>query len=126
MGNVDETSVQKKAFGEALDRALMAAGRTRAWLGAEVARICGKASPISQSAVSQWVAGNTDPDRLYVFAAEQALDLKPGSLSQLLGYLPVSARSVRTVPEAIDGDPALTPMARQMLRAAYREATRQP
>lgn len=120
---VGATPDQRREFGEAL--AVSLDNRTAAWLGAEIARAVGKRSPITQSAVSQWVRGETEPERDYVFAAERILDLRPGTLSRLLGYLPVDAKSAKTVPDAIDSDPALTDRAKAMLRAVYREAIRQ-
>lgn len=108
------------SFGQALDRALN--GRQRAWLGAEVARLCGKETPITASAVAQWINGDTEPARQYVFAAEEVLSLKPGTLSRILGYLPVAAKPAVSVLDAIDADPSLSEKMRDVLRAAYRSA----
>lgn len=107
-------------FGEALDRALN--GRPRAWLGAEVARAVGKETPVTASAVAQWINGETEPARSYVFAAERVLELRPGTLSRCLGYLPLSAKPCNGVIDAIDADPKLTSKARDILRSAYRSA----
>lgn len=113
-------SESANAFGTALDRALN--GRPRAWLGAEVARAVGKETPITASAVTQWINGETEPARSYVFAAEEVLGLKPGTLSRLLGYLPVAAKPATSVLDAIDADSKLTSRSREMLRSAYRAA----
>lgn len=121
--DVDSTPEQRKSFGEAVDRALMAGGKTRAWLGAQVADLCAKPSPLTQSAISQWIAGDIDPARSYVFAAEKALELKPGTLSRLLGYLPAEARAAVSVSDAIDADPHLTPKERAALKALHRTLT---
>lgn len=107
-------------FGEALDLALN--NRKRAWLGAEIARLCGKETPITASAVAQWIDGTAEPARAYVFAAEKVLELKPGTLSRLLGYLPVDAKPALSVIDAIDADTRLTDTAKRMLKSGYREA----
>lgn len=75
---------------------------------------------VSQAAVSGWVTGRSEPPRMRVFAIEEALKLKPGSLSHLLGYLPVTARPVKTLAEAIEFDPHLDDRAREALRNVYR------
>lgn len=110
----------RERFGVMLDQLLQERKRGRSWLGAEVARIEGSDEPISGASVSKWVGGNPPaPGR--VFAIEEALDIEPGMLSRLLGYLPADARSVTTTADAIAADPALTPLARRALLAAYRE-----
>lgn len=114
----DRAEERRTVFGQAVETALD--GRSQAWLGAEVARDLGMASPISGSAVSQWIAGKTEPDPQRVFAIERALHLKPGTLSRFLGYLPLDAHPVLSVEDAIDADPRLTPPLRDAIRAAYR------
>lgn len=115
-----EAERRRVLFGKAVESALD--GRSQAWLGAEVARATGAASPISGSAVSQWISGKTEPAPDRVFAAEKILKLRPGTLSRLLGYLPASAKDVVTVEDALDADTALSPTARGILRASYRAA----
>lgn len=107
-------------FGQAVDRLLTEQGRGRSWLGAEVARIEGSDEPISGTSVSKWVGGNP-PNPRRVFAIEEALGARPGSLSRLLGYLPSSSRSVRSVPAAIDADLRLTVVGRRVLLKVYEE-----
>lgn len=119
----DTAEGRRAMFGHAVESALD--GRSQSWLGAEVARAVGAPSPISGSAVSQWIAGKTEPGPDRVFAAEQILDLKPGTLSRILGYLPTTAKDVASVEDAIDADPKLSPPARAMLRASYRAAVQQ-
>ena len=121
IGDVAPLSDSHVLFGQALDRALN--NRPRAWLGAEIARLCGKETPITASAVNQWVAGTSEPDRRYVFAAEQVLALKPGTLSRILGYLPLDAKPALSVLDAIEAAAELSERARRTLRSAYRELT---
>lgn len=74
--------------------------------------------------VSLWQRGRQRirPDEL--FALERTLDVRPGSLSRLLGYVPADMKPARTVPEAIEADPRLTELGRRTLLAAYRAAVR--
>jgi hypothetical protein len=112
------------AFGKALDTAL-GTSRSRGWLGAEVARDLGEDTPITASAVTQWINGDTEPkppER--VFAIERVVGVRPGTLSRLLGYLPLDAKPVRSVIEAIDADTNLSEPMRAVLREAYRAAAK--
>lgn len=76
---------------------------------------------VNPTSVSQWAAGTHEPSREKVWAMESVLGMKPGTLSRLLGYLPVNARSITSVVEAIDADPKLGERERRSLKAAYRE-----
>lgn len=122
---MDATIEQRQAFGRAVKRRLADLGRSRAWLGGEVARLeLGDAArPYTASAVTMWVNGETEATRSKVWAIEAALGAKPGSLSRLLGYLPLDARPVTTVAAAIEADPALGDEARRVLVAVYRAVT---
>lgn len=119
---MDATTEQRTAFGRAVKERLTALGRSRAWLGAEVARLelGDGARPYTASAVTMWVNGDTEPTRPKVWAIEAALGAKPGSLSRLLGYLPLDARPATTVTAAIEADPRLGTEGRRALLAAYR------
>lgn len=96
-------------------------GRSQSWLGAEVARLEGRAEPYSQSAVNLWLSGKSELSPTQVFALERVLQLRPGSLSRRLGYLPVTARSFTSVRDAVEHDPGLGPVGRRVLLAAYEE-----
>jgi hypothetical protein len=122
---MDATTEQRQAFGQALKRRLADLGRSRAWLGAEVARLeLGEgARPYTASAVTMWVNGDTEPTRPKVWAIETVLGAKAGSLSRLLGYLPLEARPITTVEAAIEADPVLGAEARKVLVAVYRAVT---
>lgn len=114
---------EEQRFGAALQRELHEADRTHAWLAAEIARVEGRRGPYSQQHASDWINGRRNMSPSQVFAAEVALDLEPGTLSQLLGYLPVGARSVVTVEDAIAADPALGARDRAAMLALYRSLT---
>jgi transcriptional regulator with XRE-family HTH domain len=73
----------------------------------------------SQSVVSQWISGTHEPSPGRVFAIEQVLDLAPGQLSRLLGYLPLEAEPVMDLPGAVAIDPTLTDQQRQAILALY-------
>jgi len=122
---MDATNEQRRAFGQAVRQRLADLGRSRAWLGAEVARLeLGEgARPYTASAVTMWVNGETEPTRPKVWAIEAALGAPPGTLSQLLGYLPLGARTITSVPDAVAADPQLSDEARRVLLAVYQAVT---
>src|SRR5687768_11088382 len=111
----------EQELGQAIQRELESSGRSQSWLGGEVARIEGRDEPYSQSAVSYWLSAKYVPSPTQVFAIEEALSLRPGTLSRIVGYLPASSRSVRSVGDAIDTDPRLTANGRRIVRAVYQE-----
>jgi len=122
---VDTSEEQRRAFGRAVRQRLEDMGRSRAWLGAEVARLelGGGARPYTASAVTMWVNGDTEPTRPKVWAIERALGAKAGALSRLLGYLPLDARAVTSVPAAIEHDSLLDDEGRRVLMAVYQVLT---
>lgn len=79
----------------------------------------GKRVGATQQAVSDWLSGKVprDPDK--VFNMEQALGLPGGSLSHVLGYVPVEESHV---PTAIAADPYLTEEWKRVMQATYRNA----
>ncbi len=125
---METSDEQRQAFGRAVRQRLEDLGRSRAWLGGEVARCeMGQGSrPYTASAVTMWVNGDTEPTRPKVWAIEEALGAKPGALSRLLGYLPVDARTVATVPGAIEQDNRLDEDGRRILLSVYRVLTESP
>ena len=122
---MDTSDEQRRAFGRALRQRLEDLGRSRAWLGQQVASLeLGEgARPYTASAVTMWVNGDTEPTRPKVWAIEEALETRPGALSRLLGYLPIEARPVASVPAAIEIDPRLDAEGRRVLMAVYRVLT---
>lgn len=118
MRHMDEKGDRLRKFGEALDRAL--GDRPHAWLGKEVADRIGRPTPITGSAVGQWISGKTEPTGPEtVFAIEAAVGVKPGTLSRLLGYLPTTAKDMTSVADAIAVDTRLDDDARSLLRVVY-------
>lgn len=76
---------------------------------------------VDRATVYNWRDGKREPERSQVFAIETALGLPAGSLSHLLGYLPVGAYSVE---QAITSDPDLSASAKRALLAAYAASRR--
>ena len=111
----------RKKFGEALRHRLSDLGKSQRWLGTELATVAA-GERVSQAAVNGWLQGSSEPPPARVFQIEEALDVVPGSLSSLLGYVPADAVDRRSVPEAIDSDRDLTEQGRRMLHAAYEAA----
>jgi transcriptional regulator with XRE-family HTH domain len=110
--------------GDAFPRALQHARTERRLSQRELSR----ALSVSHSAVSQWESGRVRPIPAKVAELEQVLDLEPGSLSRLLGYLPIAtanARASLSVLEAIRADPRLGDRERELLIAMYRQLVRQ-
>jgi hypothetical protein len=93
-----------KVFGRALEVQL--AGRPQGQFGGEVAKQEGRSQHYSQQQVSNWVQGN-EPNPRQAIAIEKALGVRPGTLTRLLGYLPLDARTTKTVNEAVAADPSL-------------------
>jgi len=108
-------------FAASLRRRLDDMGRTQSWLGAEIARLLGRGDPFSQAAISNYLTAKVEPEPAVTFAIERALQVRAGSLSRLLGYLPTTTRSARSVPDAIADDPGLSDTARRALMAAYQQ-----
>jgi hypothetical protein len=104
-------AMNQTTFQEALSRALE--GKSQV----EVAR----KADIAPSTISTWISGGgADPQR--VFAVERALGLRPGELSEHLGYLPLDAVDKPQPPDvryAIDRDPDLDPLDRDALLMLY-------
>jgi len=105
-----------EAWAHAITVAMGDAGMSQRALGAAVG--------VSEQAVDQWLKKPRPPAPATVFAVEAALALEPGSTSRLLGYLPVNARDVRTVEDAIAHDAALTRKHRGALIDLYQQLRR--
>lgn len=80
---------------------------------------------ISQPAISAWLQGESEPGAAIVFEAERVLELPPGRLSVLLGYLPPEAvdAPAMTFEQVVTSDPLLDDAAKRGLLAMYRELT---
>lgn len=111
-----------RAWSEAVQTALRDRGESLSWLGREVARLEGREKPYSHATVRHWLFdAGVAPAPSKVFLIERALLVKPGLLSQVLGYLPPSARATVDVAEAIHADVKLTDSGRRALLAAYQQ-----
>ncbi len=91
-------------------------------------RDLGKAAGVSKAAVSQWEVGRSLPVPAKVPNLERALELEPGTLSRLLGYLPITSGDDKTtldVIEAIRRDARLGEHGQELLIAMYRQLVRQ-
>ena len=113
------TEQQKAVFRRALRRAREAAGQSQSALSLNLG--------LSRSAVWQWEGGRAIPDETHVAALERELQLQPGSLSRLLGYLPAGAveREMMSVIEALEADPKLGERERDLLATMYRQLVKQ-
>lgn len=113
-----EDEARRRAFGAALRDVLRVRGITQEELAAMV-------GDVSQAAISAWLSGASAPRSVSLtFAVERALKVKPGSLSQHLGYLPPEALSGprASVESAVLEDPGLTSDEKEILLAGYRAA----
>lgn len=74
----------------------------------------------SKDTVSFWVNGVQPMRPDEVFLAERALELKPGELSRIAGFLPVEAKPASSIEEAIRADTRLRPASKKLLLAALK------
>jgi transcriptional regulator with XRE-family HTH domain len=114
------TAVQKEQFRRAFIEA-----RTKRRLSQ---RELGQAAGVSKAAVSQWELGRSLPIPAKVPDLERALELEPGALSRLLGYLPITSGDDKTtldVIEAIRRDGRLGAHGQELLITMYRQLLRQ-
>ena len=88
----------------------------------------GRAAGVSKSAVAQWENGRSLPVPTKVPDLERALELQPGALSRLLGYLPITSGDDKTtldVIESIRRDARLGEHGQELLITMYRQLLRQ-
>jgi transcriptional regulator with XRE-family HTH domain len=114
------TEEQREAFRQALRHTREQRGLTQRALS----RIIG----LTNSAVWQWEQGKAIPRPEIVAKLEAALDLGPGVLSRLLGYLPITQppdKATMDVLDALQADPKLGARERQLLATIYRELVAQ-
>ena len=88
--------------------------------------LAGRLGLSSQSVISQWISETHRPDPARVFDIERQLDVEPGRLSRLLGYLPTDAKPVLDVETAVAADPHLNAQQREAVLAVYRALARPP
>jgi transcriptional regulator with XRE-family HTH domain len=113
------TESQREAFRKALRRAREEHGLSKRGLALRIG--------VTQSAVWQWEEGRVSPRPELLAVLERALDLAPGGLAYLLGYLPPAgvSKAPASVTEAIEADPRLGNRERKLLVAMYHELVRQ-
>jgi transcriptional regulator with XRE-family HTH domain len=114
------TEEQREAFRQALRHTREQRGLTQRALS----RIIG----LTNSAVWQWEQGRAIPRPEIVAKLEAALDLDPGVLSRLLGYLPITQppdKATMDVLDALQADPRLGARERKLLATIYRELVAQ-
>lgn len=77
------------------------------------------ATGIPQSTISVFERGEAEPGPDAVFSMEDALNLKPGALSQLLGFVRTGMEVFTSIEVVISVDPNLDEPARQLLIQLY-------
>ena len=76
---------------------------------------------VSQTGVAAWEAGRAAPEPDKVFRLEAVLELRPGHLSQHLGYGPLDGGPITpTVESAVLADPMLDDVDREAVLGLYR------
>jgi transcriptional regulator with XRE-family HTH domain len=88
----------------------------------------GSVAGVSKSAAAQWESGRSLPVPAKVPGLERALELEPGALSRLLGYLPITSGDDKIsldVIEAIRRDRRLGEHGQELLITMYRQLLRQ-
>ncbi len=115
------TAAQREVFRRALRQAREDAGLSQ--------RALARAVEVSAGAVWQWERDEdgTVPRLDMTTRLEQVLNLEPGQLSRLLGYVPATAEpgTITSVVAAARADPRLGDSERELLIAVYRELVRQ-
>jgi transcriptional regulator with XRE-family HTH domain len=115
------TAAQREVFRRALRQAREDAGLSQ--------RALARAVNVSAGAVWQWERDQdgTVPRLDMTTRLEQILNLEPGHLSRLLGYVPATAEpgTITSVVAAARADPRLGDSERELLIAVYRELVRQ-
>lgn len=84
----DERAESRARFGLAVRTARTDTGWSQELLAQKIG--------VSQSAVGSWENGMFSPDPSTVFGLEALLGLRPGVLSQHLGYIPLGAEGLTT------------------------------
>lgn len=78
---------------------------------------------VAASTVNQWAMGRSVPEPDVVFDIERRFGLRPGGLSETLGYLPVQVltATIEGTEAAIRTDPLLPAWGKEVLIVSYRE-----
>lgn len=109
----EDENASARQFGRALALEIERAGRAPSEIAAQMGK--------SASWLSNWIKGLSTPRTpAEAFAVEDEIGVSPGSLTQLLGYVPVGAEKMTcTVAVAIAGDPDLTDTEKDVLMNTY-------
>lgn len=114
-GTPEEIAAFARALSDLIDESLLSqreiAERLAADDGGNVQR--------HQTSISNWKNGKHEPSRPQVFALEAVFELPPGTLSRLLGYLPVVEQREGLL-ELIAQDTDLSAEQREDLARQYR------
>lgn len=120
------TPEQQKAFGDALRSLLESHKHTQRQFGEAIGELIrGADKPYAQSTVRDWIE-KAAPAPEIVFEMEGYLLVPPGTLSQHLGYLPLGARSIETVEEALMSDTSISSGGRDLVLILYAILAGQP
>lgn len=104
---------RRKQFGHGLSEALIARNLKQADLAELLST--------TQSTVSAWINGRSEPAAATVFAIESVLELPPGFLSRLLGYLPLSVVGARpSVEEAMSSSEEVDEVSKRLALSVWR------
>lgn len=104
---------RRRQFGAVLNEAL----NVRSMKQSDLANAVGT----TQSAISAWITGKSEPGARTVFLVETALDVSPGYLSIILGYIPPNARtSVPSPEEQIAHSTSLTDDSKKVIISVMR------
>lgn len=111
-----------RAWADAVRARLEELGQSQEWLGEQVALNEGRKQPYKQPTIQDWLRTGPPKPR-HAFAIEKALTVTvPGSLTRLLGYLPLDAVPALTFDAVVDNDARLSDQAKRMLKRSYSEA----
>lgn len=111
----DERQAKRRRFAIAFRELLTARGLSQVAF-AEQYRV-------AASTVNQWATGRSVPDPDDIFDLEAWFGLRPGGLSETLGYVPVEAltTTIEGTEATIEADPLLPDWGRRLLLTSYRE-----
>lgn len=109
---ISQREQRRIAFGGGLADALAGRNLTQADLAELLST--------TQSTISAWINGRSEPEPVTVFAVEEAIGVSPGFLSRLLGYLPLSVvGAAPSVEEAISRSDAIDDTGRRLVLTVW-------
>jgi transcriptional regulator with XRE-family HTH domain len=109
---ISQREQRRIAFGGGLADALAGRNLTQADLAELLST--------TQSTISAWINGRSEPEPVTVFAVEEAIGVSPGFLSRLLGYLPLSVvGAAPSVEEAISRSDSIDDTGRRLVLTVW-------